>query len=186
MIAPIHYPERIIIKVTVILAIITVLFSCSSLPDPEPAWDFGQKAIEISYEADDSLNLYKNRPHTLAVIIYQMSDTNAFDDLSAYQEGLKKLLKNELFDPSVQARRRIIVKPGEKDTLVLDRAEEAKWVGLVAGYYDLHPDKSTSVIKIPVMYNIKGLIKEKKEATIKKVYVHVLFGRYGFEEVEMK
>lgn len=162
------------------------LCGCASLPDPDPEWQFSQNAIQIYYQADDELNLYKEGAHTISVVIYQLSETNAFDDLASYEEGIKKLLVNENFDPSVKNRRRIVVQPGELNKVVLDRAEGAQWVGLIAGYYDLHPGKVSCTLKIPYVFVDKGIIKEKKVAVVTTLNAHIVFGRHGIEEVELK
>ena len=68
----------------------------------------------------------------------------------------------------------------------LDRAEGAEWIGVVAGYYDLQPGKMTSLFQIPYYVEKVGFIKQKKVAKINKIYAHILFGRFGIEEVEVQ
>lgn len=146
--------------------LIFFLSSCAANKKPNPAdpalvWGFGEKAIEISYTADKNLNLYDEKPHTILMCLYQLSDPNVFNELSKSEDGLHKLLRCSRFDQSVLGFMRIIVQPGENKKLSLDRAEKAKWAGIVAGYYNLSPDMSTRLFEIPVVTEKKWLLFKK-------------------------
>ncbi|MCK5099814.1 MAG: type VI secretion lipoprotein TssJ, partial [Desulfobacteraceae bacterium] len=67
---------------------------------------------------------------------------------------------------SVQAIKKIFVDPGEKNILILDRAEKAKFVGIVAGYFDLVPGRATCFFEIPHKIEKKGIIFFKKEVAV--------------------
>jgi len=142
---------------------ILLLFSCAVNKKPDPAdpalvWGFGKNAIEISYTADKNLNVYDEKSHTVLMCLYQLSDPNVFNELSKSEDGLRKLLGCSRFDQSVLGFMRIIVQPGENKTLSLDRAEKAKWAGVVAGYYNLSPDMATRLFGIPVVTERKWLL----------------------------
>lgn len=146
--------------------LVLFLFSCaggkkSNSADPAVVWGFGKKAIEISYTADKNLNLYDEKPHTMLMCLYQLSDPNVFNELSKSKDGLNKLLGCSRFDQSVLSFMRIIVQPGESKKLSLDRAENAKWAGVVAGYYSLNPDMTTRLFEIPVVAERKLLLFKK-------------------------
>jgi predicted component of type VI protein secretion system len=102
------------------------------------------------------LNLYQNRPHTLHLCVYQVSDPNGFNQLSEEKEGLYKLLECQRFDPSVTNARRLVVQPGQEETFHLDRAEGTKYVGIVAGYYAL---EKSNVVRFHRL-----VLEERREA----------------------
>ncbi len=129
--------------------------------NPDLVWGFGKNAIEISYTADKNLNLYDEKSHTVLMCLYQFSDPNVFNELSKSEDGLRKLLGCSRFDQSILGFMRIIVQPGEKKKLSLDRAENAKWAGIVAGYYNLSPDMATRLFEIPVVTERKWLLLKK-------------------------
>ncbi len=146
--------------------LILLLSSCAAKKKPDSAdpalvWGFGKNAIEISYTADKKLNMYDEKPHTMLMCLYQLSDPNVFNELSKSEDGLHKLLGCSRFDQSVIGFMRIIVQPGEKKKLSLDRAENAKWAGMVAGYYNLSPDMATRLFEIPVATERKLLLFKK-------------------------
>lgn len=166
--------------------VLVCLGSCSHKPEPTPSWEYGVKDIKISYTADKLLNAFDDRPHTLLITIYQMNNVNTFKKLSKYGDGLKKLLGAQSTDPSLVAAQKFFVEPGESKTLVLNRAEKARWVGIVAGYYNLVPEKVTKVFEIPVHIKTKGLIRRKQVAEIQPLHVDLILGPHCIQEKKTK
>jgi type VI secretion system VasD/TssJ family lipoprotein len=147
----------------VVLLLSCVLSACAGAPShPSPdsnvAWSFGRKAIEISYHAAHDLNVYDGKAHTILLCCYQLSNPDIFNNLSKSEDGVTKILNCSRFDKSVVDSTRVIVRPGEDKTIELDRAENARWVGLAAGYYELNPEMVIRLIAIPVAVQKKWLI----------------------------
>jgi type VI secretion system VasD/TssJ family lipoprotein len=155
-------------KTSVLFLTCLLFFACGSKsPPPKPEWVFKQKGIFLSYKADDMLNEFNGGGHALQLVVYQFDNINKFAELSEYKDGIIKMLKGGNVDPSVQAVKKIFVDPGSSDTLVLNRAEKSRWVGVVAGYYNLAPGRVTCFFEIPHVVEKKGMIFAKKEiATI--------------------
>lgn len=139
-----------------------ILAACASQPLPAPNWTFQKDAISIHLKADAKLNYDDGVPHTLLVCIYQLKDPNAFNQLSEDTDGIYKLLECGLFDAGVATAKRTIVNPGQDIEIVLDRAEDAKYVAIVAGYYVLQKDRMIRLYDIPVEVQTKGFIKRSK------------------------
>jgi len=153
-----------IIKLIVPVFITLLLFSCTAKVLPPPQWTYEKDAIKLRLEADPMLNLDDGKAHTLHLCIYQLKDPNGFNQLAGDESGLYKLLDCKLFDQGVAVSKRLIVNPGEKTTLVLDRAENAKYLAVVAGYYDIEKERITRLVEIPVVIEEKGFFsKEKKK-----------------------
>jgi type VI secretion system VasD/TssJ family lipoprotein len=151
--------------VLIFLIIITSSFlsSCATSKKPDSAdpglvWGYGPKSITISYQASKDLNVYDGKPHTILLCLFQLSEPNVFNELSKSNDGLRKLLECSRFDKSVAGFTRIIVQPGVSKTLQLDREENAKWVGLVAGYFNLNSDQITKLLEIPIVTKKKWLL----------------------------
>ncbi len=153
------------------------IVSCSKKPDPLPVWSFKKDAIILNYSSDQMLNIYDNMPHTLMVIIYELSDANNFKKFSQYEEGIRKLLNQQVKDPNILTFQRIFIEPGKHGKVVLDRVEKATWIGIVAGYYSLEPQKTVKTIQIPYKVEKKGLIRRKRIATIPTLKVNLVFTR---------
>ncbi len=147
-------------EATILLFIFLILFfcSCAKVVIP-PDWKYGKGEILIHLKSDPQLNLYQGIPHTLVVCMYHLRDPNAFNQLVDEKEGLPKLLECTRFDPSVTFSKRLILEPGQVLTESLDRAEGAKYVGIVTGYYNLQKESTVRFYSVPV-------IEEKSETTI--------------------
>jgi len=156
------------------------LYSCGSKePKPEPEWKYKSKSIQVSCSADNMLNEFNGSSHALQVVIYQFDNINKFVEFAEYRDGLKKLLKAQNFDPSVQAVKKIFLDPGQKNKLVLDRAEKSRWIGVVAGYFDLTPGRATLFFEIPHKVEKKGMIFFKKEvAVIEDIHIDLHFMKH--------
>ena len=133
----------------IMILLLTTLSSCASL-GMQPEWKYKKDAISLSYRSSSYLNMYEGNAHTLMLCIYQLTDPNAFNQLSGEEEGLSKLLECSRFDPSVTSAKRLTIYPDEEKTETLDRAENTKYVGIVAGYYSLQKEGAVRFYKIPL------------------------------------
>jgi type VI secretion system VasD/TssJ family lipoprotein len=146
-------------RVFVVTALITFLFglvACASTPKvqapappPPPPTDYRKAAIELFLEADPKLNLYRANPHTLVVCVYELRDPNGFNQLMDDQDGLPKLLECGKFDGSVTFAKKLVLQPGQHLSEILDQAEGAKYLGLVAGYFTFGKEKPYRLYRIP-------------------------------------
>jgi type VI secretion system VasD/TssJ family lipoprotein len=153
-----------------------LFFACAPKPDPEPIWRFQPESIRIRYTADAMLNSYNGSAHTLVMTVYQLATRETFTELSKSGEGLQKLLETRRFDQSVTGLDRFIVQPGEEKTLVIDRAEDARWVGIVLGYYDLRPEQATHVFSIDHTVVTSGRFRKTKTAVVKPLIIDLSLG----------
>ena len=164
----------------------TFLCSCSAKPPPTPSWDFGADGIHINYRADKKLNLVDEKSHTLLIVIYQLNNVNVFNQLSNNKDGLQKLLGNQNFDASVMASEKFFIEPGESKKIILDRAENARWVGIVAGYYELVPKKTSLLFNIPYKVVEQGLLFKKYTADIEPLSIDLIFNSQALREKKIK
>jgi type VI secretion system VasD/TssJ family lipoprotein len=152
-----------------------------------PSRGFEPGGIRIIYSSADNLNYYESVPHTVTFIVYQMEGTSKFNDLAKSEDGLLQLLQAERFDASVVGVDQYFIEPGEQKTLVIDRAEKAKWVGVVSGYYNMSSGKVNRVYEIPVSVEKKGVYGFRTtEAKMEKLVVKLHFGSDFMQEVQPK
>lgn len=173
--------KREVVWAAALLSLLSAL-SCSHKPDPVPTWGYAPGSIKLHYTADRLLNRVGEKPHTLLLTVHQMSDPNVFNKLTQYEGGLRKLLEGRSVDPAITAVQKYFVEPGESKTIVLDRAENTKWVGLAAGYYSLDAGKATRVFEIPVAVTSKGFISKEKVAQIPPLELYLVFGPDSIQE----
>ncbi|MFH1984860.1 MAG: type VI secretion system lipoprotein TssJ [Pseudomonadota bacterium] len=170
---------RVLIAVS-LLAFLTA--ACSHAPDPAPSYGYGEKGISFQLAADKQLNAYDGAAHSLLVVVYQVTDINPFKKLAQSEDGLRTLLEVKSADPSFVASQKFFIEPGESQSLVLDRAEKATWVAVVAGFYRLVPAKATRSFEIPFKVETKGIIFRKQVAEIQPLQVNLLLGPDSIQE----
>jgi len=164
---------------------IALVFSCASKPSVvlPPEWGYEKGAIRLHLKADPQLNLYSGSPHTLLLCIYHLRDPNAFNQSADEKDGLSKLLECSRFDPTVTYTKRLVVQPGQEVNESLDRAEGAKYVGLVAGYYQLQKERTVRFFQIPVLQEKKGNTIVSKPGILQ---IDLLLGPQEMQEVKGK
>jgi type VI secretion system VasD/TssJ family lipoprotein len=154
--------------------------SCATptTPQSKPTeWGFERNAIRVNLTADRDLNYYDRASHTVVVWVYQLSNPNKFNQLSDDKQGLTKLLEG---DASVGDYKREFVEPGKSVTMTLDRAEGAKYVGLVVGYFAINKESTTKFVDIPVVQVMQGNMLVSKPARIE---LNVNLGSRSIEKV---
>ena len=124
-------------------------------------YQYEKDAISLHLKGDPKLNLFEKRPHTLLVCVYQLRDPNALNQVLQDAEDVTKLLECGRFDPSIVNVKKFILQPGKEISEALDRAEGARYIGIVAGYFNLDKQRASRIIPVPV----SGLFG-KKAATM--------------------
>ncbi len=136
---------------------VTSAVSAGSTPETMQ-WNFAPKALVLHIKADTQLNFIDDQAHTLRMCIYQLEKLDAFNELAATSEGLARLMECKSFDKSVMDVQSQIVVPGQVETQNLDRAEGAKHVGVVAGYYHLEPGMVSRTFSVPAAIYEEGVL----------------------------
>ena len=127
-----------------------------------PEWGYEKNAIRLHLKSDPKLNLFQGNPHTLLVCVYNLEDPNGFNQQIAEKEGLPKLLECGRFDGTVASAKRLVIQPGQEINESFDRAEGAKYVGLVAGYFSLQRENISRLFPVPVLEETEGTVVRKK------------------------
>jgi type VI secretion system VasD/TssJ family lipoprotein len=139
-----------------------------------PIWEYESNAISITCQADERLNLYNGRPHTLTFVVYQLTDGGPFQNSIKRPAGVRTLLEQTVFDPSVVAIDTRYIQPGETQTITLSRVEGARWIGIAAGYYSMEPGAVSCLIQIPTERKTTGWVR--KQTTVKPSHLYLTLG----------
>jgi len=124
----------------------------------EISWDFAKDAVLIELDADQRLNQYGDDAHTLLLGIYQMADSTAFHKLVADPAALGKTLESGKAGEGFVQFSRYVVTPGKHAVLSFDRAQQARFVGIAAGYYRFDSEHTTRLFEIPVSVTSEGMV----------------------------
>lgn len=125
-------------------------YDFSTLPPVHNECNFGyeKSGITLHIRATPALNLYSGRPSTLIGALFQFADLNYVRAVANESDGIYVLLSDPS-DNSILWHRRIVIQPGEKQTLIMDRVDGAKYFCVVAGYWNVDPSKCIKVYPIP-------------------------------------
>ena len=176
---------RILTTIFLILLVFLVN-SCSFLPASPPKWEPQKEGIVLQLKSDNKLNVEKGKAYTLYFVIYQLTSPNVFNQLSEDEEGLSKLLSSKIFDPSVTAVKSIVIYPGSDVTYKIDRAEGARYVGVVAGYRTMTKERMVRLFDIPVHVKIDNVLKMTQKLTPGVLDIKLKLGPQQIEKLKEK
>ena len=170
--------------------------SVTELTVPDEAWVFEPRAVTIEIGAPADLNARSGRPHAITIGVFQLSDPNTFGALTQESTGAIELLRKGRIDDTVVDYRRITVQPGERLTEVLSRAEGARHIGVISGYFDLNVTQDAHLFKIPCEATGRGvvekilaglaLIADEAKAKPAKIDIDINLGRSSVKKYRSK
>ena len=174
-----------------------LLLSCASEPTEltveEEEWVYEIRAIEMVIKAPSDLNSVRGRPHSLALGVFQMNDPNTFRGLSVSQTGAVELMQKGQIDESIVNFQQITVRPGEQKKVSINRAQTAKYIGVIAGYFQMNPKTDVQIFPIPVRAIKRGLVEralafasliaDEAKAIPGKLNIFVDLGRTGSKQI---
>ncbi len=173
------------------------MFACSSAPTElvveEEEWIYEVRAINLVIKAAADVNSVSGRPHSIAIGVFQMNDPNTFSGLAVTQEGAVELLQKGQIDESIVNFQLINIRPGEQKKVSISRAQTAKHIGVIAGYFKLNPKTDIKLFPIPVRAIKRGviekalafaaLITDEAKAIPGKLNVFIDLGRTGSKQI---
>jgi len=164
----------------IFLVIGSLLFPLGCANIPEDNFSYMKNALVIDIKAQNNLNTYNNRPHTILLGLFELSDPNIFNQMMEQQGSVSKILGSDVFDGNVLSRRKLVIQPGEHKQLIMDRVEGARYLGVVAGYYKLQQDKSASrLFSVELNYTKKSIWSRVVEP---KILVELALSNDGFRK----
>lgn len=152
---------------TGLLLLSLCLAGCASAPAvtvPPNGWTYGARALQLKVAASPSVNMDSGQPHAIALGVFQLSDPAAFVSLAASNAGAAKVLAQGVAaDQSVTGFDRVILQPGQQQTVFLSRAKDTQYFAFVAGYYKITPASDVALFNVPVQpvptsWLTKGLV----------------------------
>ncbi len=177
--------------------LLSLATACSTAPTEltveEGEWIYEVRAINLVLKAAADVNSVSGRPHSIAVGLFQMSDPNTFTGLSVTRAGAVELLQKGKIDETIVNFQLLTMQPGEQKKVSISRAQTAKYIGVIAGYFKLNPKTDVKVFPIPVREIERGLVEkalafaslvaDEAGAVPGKLNVIVDLGRSGSKQI---
>lgn len=118
------------------------------------AWAFETGAVQLRVIAAPQLNQYHDRPHSVMLRVIQLGDRKPFDERRQTTFGLQEMLSINAFDPAAVLNvSEFSLLPGADQVISLDRQQNVRYVGVVAGFYGLDGRRAARLVPIPPMNN---------------------------------
>lgn len=174
-----------------------LVVACSSTPTElsvaEEEWTYEVRAINLVLRAAADVNSVSGRPHSIAVGLFQMNDPNTFGGLSVTRKGAVELLQKGKIDDTIVDFQLLTMRPGEQKKVSISRAETAKYIGVIAGYFKMNPKTDVRIFPIPIRAIKRGLVEktlawaslisDEAKAVPGKLNVIVDLGRTGSKQI---
>ena len=182
--------SRLVFMSVLVLSMLCAACQSKRVIPPTVEWNFQPDSIHIHYDAAVDLNLYGGSPHTMMLVIIQLTDAADFMNYSRTTDGIGRLMQVHDMDrrkavnlKNMVDLRTAFISPGKKDTLTIDRVEGAKWVGIVAGYFNVVPQQSSAVYQIPVDHTKTGLVRKKISARPGDLHINIQLGNQAMHTI---
>jgi type VI secretion lipoprotein, VC_A0113 family len=143
----------------------------------EVSWDFQRDGIQIELVAAEDLNAFFDQPHTLVLGVLQLEDSKPFLQLLNDRKTVTEMLSSGNPTKDVLQLDRYIVTPGKRDVLDIDRVQNAKYVGMIAGYYRYDAEAGARLFRIPLNISTEGLVSTTHKAVPANLALRLYLGR---------
>ena len=174
-----------------------LIAACAGTPTElsveEEEWTYEVRAVNLVLRASSDVNSVSGRPHSIAVGLFQMNDPNSFSGLAVTREGAVELLQKGKIDETIVDFQLLTMRPGEQKKVSISRAETAKYIGVIAGYFKLNPKTDVRVFPIPVRAIPRGIVEktlawasivsDEAKAVPGKLNLIVDLGRTGSKQI---
>jgi hypothetical protein len=149
-------------------------------------WSYASDAVILEIIADPGLNQYDGQSHTLLLGIYETGDAQAFRNLAAEPSALAETMATGKMPQMFTQFSRYVVAPGQHSYLILDRAQNTRSIGLVAGYAQFGVTNAARQFDVPVVTQTSGFIFRTHTKLPGPLVVRLNLGAQGILNAEMQ
>lgn len=143
----------------------------------EVSWDYARGAIQIELVANADMNAYFNQAHTLVLGLFQIDDAKTFMQLVNDPKTLTQMLASGNPGKEILQLDRYVVSPDKRTLLTLDRVQDAKYLGVVAGYYNFDAQGASRLFRIPLNIQKDGWVTTTYTARPSNLAIRLFLGR---------
>lgn len=143
----------------------------------EVSWDYKSKGIQVELLTSHDMNAYFNQPHTLVLGVFQLENSKSFMTLLGDSKSLTSMLASGRADKDILQFDRYVVSPDKRTIIEIDRVQDAKYVGFVAGYYNFDAPAASRLFRIPLNIQTDGLVSTTYKAEPANMAIRLYLGR---------
>jgi type VI secretion system VasD/TssJ family lipoprotein len=177
-------------RVMALAGVALALGGCGSSPPKDPladvVWSYATDSVLFEIAADPGLNQFDGQSHTLLLGIYETADAQAFRNLAADPNALAETMATGKVPPTFAQFSRYVVAPGQHSYLILDRAQNTRSIGLVAGYAQFATANAARQFDVPVVTKTTGFIFRTHTKLPGSLVVRLNLGAQGILNAEVE
>jgi type VI secretion system VasD/TssJ family lipoprotein len=147
----------------------------------EQQWQ--KEGILLHIVSDSQLNLYQGNHHTLLICVYQLKDPNTFNNMTEDSAGISKLLECDRSELNAVSSKKLVLQPEREISEFLDKAEGAKYIGVVAGYYQLRKENASRLLRVPSSEEMRAAKGRSKQRSSPVIQVNLYMGPQEIREM---
>jgi type VI secretion system VasD/TssJ family lipoprotein len=145
---------------------------------------FAEGAITIQLRAEPTLNTVNGLPNSCTVLLLQAKDKTSLNKILNNPAVLKGLFAGVGAEGTLLQVDRYTMMPGQNNTLHINRAQNARSVALVAGYYPYPMKQHRVLVDIPVKSVKSGWWKPEWWAGLGPLNIAVTMGSERISRIE--
>ena len=142
----------------------------------EVTWPYAKDAILLEVESSPDLNRHANQSHAVVLGVVQLDDEKSFPKILTDTASVVDLLTTGKLSAGVLQMDRYVVNPGERHVVKIDRVQDTRFVGLLAGYYEFEPARAARYFRIPLNMQSSGLIMKDYKAEPSVLALRLVLG----------
>jgi len=124
----------------------------------ETSCNYAEGGIVLKVSTPADLNRYDNEAHSLVVAVLQTADSIPFYQLLDDAGGLEQVLQGGKPPAGVLHVVRYAIEPARQVEIRLDRAQDARQVGVIAAFYGVAPVRTAKLFNFPVKVEKSGMV----------------------------
>ncbi|NHB91182.1 type VI secretion lipoprotein TssJ [Photorhabdus cinerea] len=140
---------------------------------------YANNAIRLKMMADPQLNVFNNMPNSCTILIAQAEKREQLDKLLANPTLLRNLFAGTGATENILQLDNYVMMPGQSVSLHIDRAEQARYVALIAGYYPAPGSTHVRVLSLPLRLEQSGWWNKSWSAEFVPMNIDLMLGRYA-------
>lgn len=145
--------------------------------------NYVKDAILLNISAAVDLNYYNDQSHPILLAIFELSDPSEFKQILANKDKIAVLLESSSNLVGVVSQLKITLHPGHNKTVLIDKVEKARYLGIIAGFFSLeNHDNYVRLYEIDV-YEEKTIFGSS--TGVQKLSIDIELGRNGFGRHEV-
>lgn len=148
-------------------------------------WSYGPNALQLSLDSDAALNTYDGEAHSVVLAVVQSAEPAPFYSQLQTPDTLAKLLQTGQPTPGLLQVTRYAVEPGHQTMVQLDRAQGAKYAGVIVAYYGVPLARTAKLFNLPVTVEKKGIIASYYSAKPAAANIQVKLGAESLINTEI-